>query len=177
MTVMERKIDTEIILSPLAAKELANWLGEHIKDYEKLFGEIKRPGSGSNGVSQSRERQRVRTHPGLYVRRHEYQRESADSQRHGQGQEVRSMMRLWRSSIRVLATNPEIAEAWNNKGVALYGLGRSEEALQSYDRCLSTDPENLDALRNKGFLLRGQKKLEEALQVYDQRAPERRGCL
>ena len=45
MTVMERKIDTEIILSPLAAKELAQWLTEHIKDYEKVFGEIKRPGS------------------------------------------------------------------------------------------------------------------------------------
>ncbi len=49
MTVMERKIDTEIILSPLAAKELANWLTEHIKDYEKLFGEIKRPGSAASG--------------------------------------------------------------------------------------------------------------------------------
>ena len=49
VTVMERKIDTEIILSPLAAKELANWLVEHIKDYEKVFGEIKRPGSVSQG--------------------------------------------------------------------------------------------------------------------------------
>ncbi|MEI8003923.1 MAG: DUF3467 domain-containing protein [Methanothrix sp.] len=49
VTVMERKIDTEIILSPLAAKELANWLAEHIKDYEHVFGEIKRPGSGSQG--------------------------------------------------------------------------------------------------------------------------------
>jgi outer membrane lipoprotein-sorting protein len=49
MTIMERKIDTEIILSPLAAKELANWLAEHIKDYEKVFGEIKRPGSGPQG--------------------------------------------------------------------------------------------------------------------------------
>ena len=47
VTVMERKIDTEIILSPLAAKELANWLTEHIKDFEKVFGEIKRPGSVS----------------------------------------------------------------------------------------------------------------------------------
>ena len=45
MTVMERRIDAEIILSPLAAKELAKWLGEHVNDYEKLFGEIKRPGS------------------------------------------------------------------------------------------------------------------------------------
>lgn len=45
VTIMDRRIDTEIILSPLAAKELANWLSEHIKDYEKLFGEIKRPGA------------------------------------------------------------------------------------------------------------------------------------
>jgi outer membrane lipoprotein-sorting protein len=54
MTVMERKIDTEIILSPLAAKELANWLVEHIKDYEKVFGEIKRPGSVSSGPADAR---------------------------------------------------------------------------------------------------------------------------
>ena len=44
MTVMERKIEAEIILSPLAAKELATWLQAHIQDYEKLFGEIKKPG-------------------------------------------------------------------------------------------------------------------------------------
>jgi tetratricopeptide (TPR) repeat protein len=68
---------------------------------------------------------------------------------------------------RVLATNQEIPEVWNNRGVALYGLGNFEEAMQSYDRCLAIDPENLDALRNKGFLLRNQKKLEEALVVYD----------
>ena len=54
MTVMERKIDAEIILSPLAAKELARWLADHIKDYEKLFGEIKRPGSsGPDSFSAS----------------------------------------------------------------------------------------------------------------------------
>jgi len=41
ISVMERKIETEIILSPLAAKELAGWLNIHLKDYEKLFGEIK----------------------------------------------------------------------------------------------------------------------------------------
>jgi tetratricopeptide (TPR) repeat protein len=68
---------------------------------------------------------------------------------------------------RVLTANPEIPEAWNNRGVALYGLGRIEEAGVSYDRSLALDPENLDAMRNKGFLLRNQKKLEEALQVYD----------
>jgi hypothetical protein len=55
MTVMERKIETEMILSPLAAKELASWLGEHIKDYEKLFGEIKRPGAGTIKTGQASE--------------------------------------------------------------------------------------------------------------------------
>lgn len=53
VTVMERKIETEIILSPLAAKELANWLTDHIKDYEKVFGEIKRPGSVSQGSASA----------------------------------------------------------------------------------------------------------------------------
>jgi len=51
VTVMERKIEMEVILSPLAAKELSNWLSEHVKDYEKIFGEIKRPGAGGPGPS------------------------------------------------------------------------------------------------------------------------------
>lgn len=68
---------------------------------------------------------------------------------------------------RLLANNPDIPEAWNNRGVALFGLGRIDQSLESYERCLSLDPENLDALRNKGFLLRNQKRLEEALSIYD----------
>jgi len=51
ITVMERKIDMEVILSPLAAKELARWLAEHVKDYENKFGEIKRPGAGAGEKS------------------------------------------------------------------------------------------------------------------------------
>ncbi|PKL53167.1 MAG: DUF3467 domain-containing protein [Candidatus Methanoperedenaceae archaeon HGW-Methanoperedenaceae-1] len=37
---MERIIETEVILSPAAAKELANWLMSHVNDYEKMFGSI-----------------------------------------------------------------------------------------------------------------------------------------
>ena len=44
VSVMERKVETELILSPLAAKELADWLNSHIKEYERQFGEIKKPG-------------------------------------------------------------------------------------------------------------------------------------
>ena len=68
---------------------------------------------------------------------------------------------------RLLASNPDIPEAWNNRAVALFGLDLIDQSLESYERCLAIDPENLDALRNKGFLLRNQKRLEEALSVYD----------
>jgi tetratricopeptide (TPR) repeat protein len=68
---------------------------------------------------------------------------------------------------RVLAANPKLPEAWNNKGVALFRQGRVEEALQCYDECLAQNPENLEALRNKGFVLRAFGRLEEALQCYD----------
>ena len=44
VSVMERKTKTEIILPPLAAKELAEWLSTHVKEFEKQFGEIKKPG-------------------------------------------------------------------------------------------------------------------------------------
>jgi tetratricopeptide (TPR) repeat protein len=67
----------------------------------------------------------------------------------------------------LLELNPEIPEAWNNKGVALHRLGRAEEALECYERSLTIDPENMDALRNKGFVLRYLGRLEEALQAYD----------
>ena len=67
----------------------------------------------------------------------------------------------------VVASNPDIPEAWNNLGVALYGLGRIDEALDSYSRSIALDPNNLDALRNRAFLLRSQKRLPEALEAYD----------
>ena len=68
---------------------------------------------------------------------------------------------------RIISANPDIPEAWNNRGVALFSLGRLDEALESYDRSLSLGGDDLDALRNKAFLLRSQRRLEEALQVYD----------
>lgn len=67
----------------------------------------------------------------------------------------------------VVASNPEIPEAWNNLGVALFSLGRIDEALECYSRSIALDPNNLDALRNRAFLLRSQKRLQEALDVYD----------
>ncbi len=41
--VIQRRIETEIILPPLAAMELARWLNQHLKDYEAMFGPIAKP--------------------------------------------------------------------------------------------------------------------------------------
>lgn len=68
---------------------------------------------------------------------------------------------------KVLAMNPEIAEAWSNKGVALFRMGRTDEAIECYNRSLAIDSKNLDALRNKGFVLMRAGRLEEALECYD----------
>lgn len=41
--VMQRKLETEVILSPLAALELSKWLNQHLKEYESVFGIIPHP--------------------------------------------------------------------------------------------------------------------------------------
>ncbi|QLC50002.1 DUF3467 domain-containing protein [Methanolobus zinderi] len=41
--VIQRRLESEVILSPLAALELSKWLNQHLKDYEAKFGPIRRP--------------------------------------------------------------------------------------------------------------------------------------
>jgi hypothetical protein len=40
--IIERSVETEIILSPVAALELNRWLSQHINEYESVFGPIAR---------------------------------------------------------------------------------------------------------------------------------------
>ena len=40
--VIERRVEAEIILSPVAALELNRWLSQHINEYESVFGPIAR---------------------------------------------------------------------------------------------------------------------------------------
>ncbi len=40
--IIERCVETEIILSPVAALELNRWLSQHINEYESVFGPIAR---------------------------------------------------------------------------------------------------------------------------------------
>ena len=56
---------------------------------------------------------------------------------------------------------------WNNKGVALYLLGKYDEAIQAYDEAIRLDPEMAMAWNNKGWALHKLGKYDEAIQAYD----------
>jgi hypothetical protein len=49
--IVERRVETEVILSPVAALELNRWLTQHINEYESVFGPIARAIPGSNKES------------------------------------------------------------------------------------------------------------------------------
>ena len=40
--VIQRRVEAEVILSPVAALELSRWLTQHINEYESVFGPIAR---------------------------------------------------------------------------------------------------------------------------------------
>ena len=54
---------------------------------------------------------------------------------------------------RAVAVQPDYAEAFNNRGNALFDLGRNEDALASYDQALALQPDYADALVNRGQCL------------------------
>jgi len=66
-----------------------------------------------------------------------------------------------------LKLDPKNAVAWNNKGLALYDLGRYEEAIRCYDKVLEIDPKNAVAWNNKGNTLNKLGRYEEAIRCYD----------
>ena len=68
---------------------------------------------------------------------------------------------------RVLAANPDCAEALNNRGNALQRLGRFDEALESYERALAVRADYAEALNNRGITLHDLGRFEEALGSYD----------
>ncbi|HEX8730909.1 MAG TPA: tetratricopeptide repeat protein, partial [Ktedonobacterales bacterium] len=66
-----------------------------------------------------------------------------------------------------LALNPQDADAWVNKGVALGALGQTEEALAAYERALALNPQHASAWYNKGVALGALGQTEEALVAYE----------
>jgi Tfp pilus assembly protein PilF len=66
--------------------------------------------------------------------------------------EYDTALAIWRDSAYLL----------NNKGDALYHLGRYEEALQAFEKAIEARPEYFDALFNRGLTLLKMGLLEEA---------------
>jgi Flp pilus assembly protein TadD len=53
---------------------------------------------------------------------------------------------------RALALDPEDADVWNNRGVALHELGRTGQARAAYDRAIALDPGATEAAENRALL-------------------------
>ncbi len=68
---------------------------------------------------------------------------------------------------RALELCPHNAEFWNDRGVALWKLGRNEEALESYNRALQIDPEDAPVWYNKSTVLREFRRDHEAKKALD----------
>ena len=68
---------------------------------------------------------------------------------------------------RALALNPDLAEAWSDRGVILARLNRAEDALASYDRALALRPDYARALSNRGAALADLGRLQAALDSHD----------
>ena len=59
------------------------------------------------------------------------------------------------------------ATYFSNRGLALEALGRSDEALASFDRFLAANPNEPRVLNNRGNTLRSLQRLDEALSSID----------
>jgi len=67
----------------------------------------------------------------------------------------------------ILRRNPNDAEAHNNKGNALSGLKRYEEAIVCYNAALKINPNDAYTHNDKGYALSGLKRYEEAIVCYN----------
>jgi tetratricopeptide (TPR) repeat protein len=68
---------------------------------------------------------------------------------------------------RALEINLNFHKAWNNRGVALGNLGRSEESIKSYDKALEINPEDYKAWFNRGIELNNLGRYEEAITSFN----------
>jgi tetratricopeptide (TPR) repeat protein len=66
-----------------------------------------------------------------------------------------------------LKFKPDYYSAWNNRGTALFNLGRNEEAIASYDNALKIKPDYHEAWNNRGVALGNLGRMEEAIASFD----------
>jgi tetratricopeptide (TPR) repeat protein len=68
---------------------------------------------------------------------------------------------------KVIEFNPQLADAWFNKGRALYDQDKYSEAIIAYDRAVEINPRLAGAWYSKGRALRNQGKYDEAILAYN----------
>ena len=68
---------------------------------------------------------------------------------------------------RIVALEPRLAEAHNNRGLMLHRLGREAEALDSCDRAIALAPDVSDAHVNRGNALHALGRRDDALSAYE----------
>ena len=68
---------------------------------------------------------------------------------------------------KALAINSSDATAWNIRGIALAGLERYDEAVNSFDKALAVDPNNASTWFSRGAALANLERLQEAVDSCD----------
>ncbi len=68
---------------------------------------------------------------------------------------------------KAIKLKPDLAEAYNNKAVALRNLRKYDEAVKAYDKAIELEPDYADAYYNKGIALVNLEKYDEAVKAYD----------
>jgi predicted O-linked N-acetylglucosamine transferase (SPINDLY family) len=67
---------------------------------------------------------------------------------------------------RLLKLQPNSPDVLNNQAMALYDVGRQDEALASLDKALALKPDYREALNNRGGLLEAVRRFSEAAQTF-----------
>ena len=68
---------------------------------------------------------------------------------------------------KAIEIKPDYADAWNNKGAALYKLDRPDEALKAFEKAIEIKPDYADAWYNKGITLCKLDRQDEALKAFE----------
>jgi tetratricopeptide (TPR) repeat protein len=68
---------------------------------------------------------------------------------------------------KAIKIDPNLSQAWNNKGTAFGILEKYQEATECFEKALEIDPNDAKAWNNKGIVLDKLGKYQEAIEHYD----------
>ena len=69
---------------------------------------------------------------------------------------------------RAIKASPKADEAYNNRGLAYFKLGQTDNAVKDYDEALRLNGKLTDAHFNRGNAYFAQKQYDRALKDYDE---------